>query len=278
MNTSKTKQLVAVEDFRALHSSGCFLLPNPFDVGSARYLQHLGFKAIATSSAGFAFTRGLSDEALSRDLALTHIQEVVEATSIPVNADFQNGYAHDPEGVAQSVRLCVATGVAGLSIEDNTGDRDKPLYEDALAVERIQAAREAVDNSGVPVVLTARCEAFLVGHPTPFEFALKRLVDFAEAGADCLYAPSLIKPEEISEVVKAVAPKPVNVIVSGPNPDLTLAKLTDLGVRRISVGSALSRVAWGAFISAATNILETGEFESLGGNIASFEDLNTVFA
>jgi 2-methylisocitrate lyase-like PEP mutase family enzyme len=279
MNDEKNKQLALIERFNELHSSGCFLLPNPFDVGTAVYLQHIGFKAIATSSAGFAFTRGLPDEvsAVSRELMLEHIREVVEATSLPVNADFQNGYAHDPEGVAESVRLCVATGVAGLSIEDNTGEREKPLYDDVLAVERIKAARRAIDESGVPVVLTARCEAFLVGHPTPFEFALKRLVDFAEAGADCLYAPSLIKPEEISAVVKAVAPKPVNVIVSRPNPDLTLAKLTGLGVRRISVGSALSRVAWGAFINSARSIFETGEFDSLGGTTASFSELSAVF-
>jgi len=280
MNASKTKQLAAVERFRELHSSGCFLLPNPFDTGTAIYLQHIGFNAIATSSAGFAFTRGLPDEvsAVSRELMLDHIRELVDATSLPVNADFQNGYAHDPEGVAESVRRCIATGVAGLSIEDNTGDREKPLYDDVLAVERIKAARRAVDESGIPVVLTARCEAFLVGHPTPFEYSLKRLVEFADAGADCLYAPSLTKPDEISAVVKAVAPKPVNVIVSRPNPDLTLAKLTDLGVRRISVGSALSRVAWGAFISSARSIFETGEFDSLGGSTASFAELNGVFA
>lgn len=279
MSTPTTKQLAAVERFRELHTSGCFLLPNPFDVGTAVYLHHVGFKALATSSAGFAFTRGLPDEvsAVSREQMLQHIREVVEATSLPVNADFQNGYADEPEGVAESVRMCVATGVAGLSIEDNTGDREKPLYDDALAIERIKAARSAIDGTGVPVVLTARCEAFLVGHPTPFEFALKRLVDFADAGADCLYAPSLTQPDEISALVKAVAPKPVNVIVSRPNPDLTLARLTDLGVRRISVGSALSRVAWGAFITAARSIFETGEFDTLGGTTASFAELNDVF-
>jgi len=279
MTNAKDRQLAVIQRFTELHSNGCFLLPNPFDVGTTVYLEHIGFKAIATSSAGFAFTRGLPDEvsAVSRELMLGHIREVVEATSLPVNADFQNGYAHDPEGVAESVRLCVETGVAGLSVEDNTGDREKPLYDDVLAVERIKAARRAIDESGVPVVLTARCEAFLVGHAAPFEFALKRLVAFAEAGADCLYAPSLIKPDEIAAVVKAVAPKPINVIVSRPNPDLTLSKLTDLGVRRISVGSALSRVAWGAFIHSARSIFETGEFDSLGGTTAAFADLNNVF-
>jgi 2-methylisocitrate lyase-like PEP mutase family enzyme len=272
--TTKT----AVDRFRELHESGCFLLPNPFDVGTAVYLNHIGFKALATSSAGFAFTRGLPDEvtAVSREMMLEHIREIVEATPLPVNADFQNGYADDPEGVAESVRLCVATGVAGLSIEDNTGDRARPLYEDVLAVERIKAARRAIDESGIPVVLTARCEVWLVGHPKPFEFAMKRLVEFAAAGADCLYAPGVTNPEEIAAIVKAVAPKPVNVIVSRPSPDLSLARLTDLGVRRISLGSALSRVAWGAFISSARNILETGEFDSLGG-AASFADLNGVF-
>jgi 2-methylisocitrate lyase-like PEP mutase family enzyme len=278
MDTSN-KQSAAVTRFTELHSSGCFLLPNPFDVGTAVYLSHIGFQALATSSAGFAFTRGLPDEvsAVSRGLMLQHIREIVEATSLPVNADFQNGYAHDPDGVAESVRLCVATGVAGLSIEDNTGDHENPLYDDALAVERIKAARRAIDESGVPVVLTARCEAFLVGHPEPFEFALKRLVHFAEAGADCLYAPSLTKPNEIAAVVRAVAPKPVNVIVSRPDPNLTLQRLTDLGVRRISVGSALSRVAWGGFINAARSIFETGEFDALGTG-ASFAELNDVFA
>jgi 2-methylisocitrate lyase-like PEP mutase family enzyme len=270
--------ITAVERFRELHASGCFLLPNPFDVGTAVYLHHVGFKAIATSSAGFAFTRGLPDEvsAVSRELMLEHIREIVEATPLPVNADFQNGYADEPEGVAQNVRLCVATGVAGLSIEDNTGDRAKSLYEDDLAVERIRAARRAIDESGIPVVLTARCEAWLVGHPKPFEYAVKRLTDFAAAGADCLYAPGVTNLDEISAIVKAVAPKPVNVIVSRHDPDLTLSHLADLGVRRISLGSALSRVAWGAFINAARSILETGEFDALGG-AASFAELNGVF-
>jgi 2-methylisocitrate lyase-like PEP mutase family enzyme len=207
---------------------------------------------------------------------IEHIREIVLATPLPVNADFQNGYADEPEAVAESVTLCVATGVAGLSIEDNTGDASTPLYDDVLAVERIKAARRAIDQSGVPVVLTARCEAFLVGHPNPFEFSLKRLTQFAEAGADCLYAPGVSELEQISAIVKAVAPKAINVLVSRPNPNLTRARLAELGVRRISVGSALSRVAWGAFIKAAQSIATTGEFDSLGEG-ASFADLNEVF-
>jgi 2-methylisocitrate lyase-like PEP mutase family enzyme len=270
------KQLNAIEQFKQLHASGCFLLPNPFDIGSAFYLQHLGFKALATTSAGFAFSQGLTDDAVGRDLMLKHISEIVDATALPVNADFQNGYADEPEDVAESVRLCVATGVAGLSIEDNTKNSAKPLYEDELAVARIKAARQAIDETGVPVVLTARCEVWLLAQPNPLEVALKRLVAFAEAGADCLYAPGVTDPEEISAIVKAVAPKPVNVLVWKPDPNLTLARLTDLGVRRISVGSALSRVVWGAFINAAKSILETGEFEVLAAG-APFAELNDVF-
>ena len=278
MINSNAAQLSAVAQFRTLHEQGCFILPNPFDVGSAVYLHHLGFAALATTSAGFAFTRALPDEvsAIPRALMLEHIREIVLATPLPVNADFQNGYADEPEAVAESVTLCVATGVAGLSIEDNTGHASSPLYDDVLAVERIKAARRAIDQSGVPVILTARCEAFLVSHPNPFEFSLNRLTQFADAGADCLYAPGVSEAEQISAIVKAVAPKPVNVLVSRPNPNLTRARLAELGVRRISVGSALSRVAWGAFIKAAQAIASTGEFDSLAEG-ASFADLNEVF-
>ncbi|HEV8371181.1 MAG TPA: isocitrate lyase/phosphoenolpyruvate mutase family protein [Pyrinomonadaceae bacterium] len=276
---STQNQLSAVENFRALHVSGCFLLPNPFDVGSAVYLHHLGFQALATSSAGFAFTQGLPDDpsAISREIMLDHIRDVVFATPLPVNADFQDGYAREPEGVAESVRLCVATGVAGLSIEDSTGDQSSPLYEDVLAVERIQAARAAIDQSGTSVLLTARCEAFMVGHPNAFEFATKRLVEFAEAGADCLYAPGVTDRDQISAIVKAVSPKPVNVLAFRPDPNLTVARLTDLGVRRISVGSGLSRVAWGAFIRAARSIASTGEFEAFA-EVAPYAELNGVFS
>ena len=239
-------QASAIAKFRALHESGCFVLPNPWDIGSAVYLQHLGFQALATTSAGFAFSRGLPDSvsALSLDTVLAHIREISEATPLPVNADFQSGYADEPEGVAANVARCVATGVAGLSIEDSTGDSAAPLYEDRLAIERIKAARSAIDSSGVPVILTARCEAWLVGHPDPLRTALERLTAFAEAGADCLYAPRVEDPEEIAAIVKAVSPKPVNVLLSAPSETLSVSRLADLGVRRISVGSGLARVAW----------------------------------
>ncbi len=277
MNRSTSAQRSAIDRFRELHASGCFVLPNPWDVGTALYLQHLGFQALATTSSGFAFSRGLPDEvrALPRDLMLGHIRDVAAATPLPVNADFQSGYADEPEGVAENVKLCVAAGVAGLSIEDATSDGAR-LYEDRLAVERVRAARAAIDETGVPVILTARCEAWLVGHPDAPRLAIERLVAFAEAGADCLYAPGVRDPQRIAEIVKAVAPKPVNVLVSTPSPELTVPKLADLGVRRISVGSALARVAWGAFVRAARQIQETGSFDSFA-DAAPFADLNGLF-
>ncbi len=261
-----------------MHASGCFVMPNPWDVGTARYLQHVGFKALATTSAGFAFSQGLPDSvsAIPCDLMLAHITEVASATSLPVNADFQNGYADEPDGVGANVARCIAMGVAGLSIEDASGDVAKPLYEFNQAVDRIKAARAAIKASGVPVILTARCEAWLVGDPDPLRTSLERLVAFAEAGADCLYAPGVSKPEEIAAIVKAVAPRPVNVLVSTNNCDLRVSQLTDLGVRRISVGAALARVAWGAFIRAAGSIRETGRFDSLA-DAASFAELNDLF-
>jgi 2-methylisocitrate lyase-like PEP mutase family enzyme len=272
------KQLAAIEKFRTMHTSGCFVLPNPWDVGTAVYLQHLGFQALATTSSGFAFTRGLPDTvtAITRDDMLAHIREVVAATPLPVNADFQTGYADSPEGVAANVTLCIATGVAGLSIEDATGNSAAPLYDDQLAVDRIQAARRAIDASGIPVVLTGRCEAWLVGKPDPLRVALERLVAYAEAGADCLYAPGVSEPDEIAAVVKAVAPKPVNVLVSTPNPALSVSRLAHLGVRRVSVGSALSRVAWGAFMRAARSIAETGSFDAFA-DAARFSELDDLF-
>ena len=253
------------------------MLPNPWDKGTAVYLQHLGFQALATTSAGFAFTQGLPDSVLSiqRDEMLAHVAEIAAATPLPVNADFQNGYADAPEDVATSVSLCIQTGVAGLSIEDNTGRADSSLYETILAIERIKAAREAIDRSGVPVVLTARCEAALVGHATPLEVALERLTAFAEAGADCLYAPGLSEPDQIMAIVKAVAPKPVNVLMSRANSHMTVTRLADLGVRRISVGSALARVAWGGFIRAAQQLAE-GSFAGFAG-AASIKELDKVF-
>jgi 2-methylisocitrate lyase-like PEP mutase family enzyme len=270
-------QSSAVAKFRALHDSGCFVLPNPWDVGTAVYLHHLGFKALATTSAGFAFSRGKPDGGVSLDEMLSHIGEIVAASPLPVNADFLNGFADEPESVAVNVERCIATGVAGLSIEDNTGRSDTPLYEKSLAVERIRAARRAIEASGVPVVLTGRCETWLVGKSDSFRVALDRLVAYAEAGADCLYAPGVKKPDEIADIIKAVAPKPVNVLVSAFNRELSLLQLTDLGVRRISVGSALAGVAWGAFIRAAQRIATTGTFDSLG-NAVSFAEINEVFS
>jgi 2-methylisocitrate lyase-like PEP mutase family enzyme len=268
----------SVARFRALHESGCFVLPNPWDAGTAVYLRHVGFEALATTSAGFAFSRGLPDSvsAVSRGMMLAHISEVVEATPLPVNADFQTGYADEPEGIATNVALCIATGVAGLSIEDATGDNASPLYEHSLAVERIKAARAAIDASGIPVVLTARCEAWLVGHPNPARVAIERLVAFADAGADCLYAPGVHLPDEIEAIVKAVSPKPVNVLVSRFNSDLTVSRLADLGVRRVSVGSALACVAWGGFIRAARSIAQSGSFDAFA-DAAPFNELNDLF-
>ena len=266
----------AIARFQALHESGCFVLPNPWDAGSAVYLEHLGFQALATTSAGFAFSRGLPDSGVSRGMMLEHIGEVVEATPLPVNADFQTGYADEPEGVATSVALCVAMGVAGLSIEDSSGDQAVPLYDFPLAVKRIKAARASIDASGIPVVLTARCEAWLVGHPDPAKVAIDRLVAFADAGADCLYAPGVSLPNEIGAIVKAVAPKPVNVLVSRFNSDLTVSQLEDLGVRRISVGSALACAAWSGFIKAAKSIAQSGSFKALADS-APGKELNSLF-
>ena len=266
----------AISAFRLLHETGCFVLPNPWDIGTAIYLRHLGFKALATTSAGFAFSRGKPDGGVSLDEMLAHISEIAAATPLPVNADFLNGFADEPPEVAANVQRCITTGAAGLSIEDNSGNQARPLYEKDLAVERIRAARNAIDASGSPVVLTGRCEAWLVGSPDPLRLVLDRLVAYAEAGADCLYAPGAHKLEEIAQIVKAVAPKPVNVLVSGFNRELTLAQLADLGVRRISVGSGLSAVAWGAFLRAAREIAETGTFQSFEG-AAPFAEINDLF-
>jgi 2-methylisocitrate lyase-like PEP mutase family enzyme len=270
------KQTSVVAKFRTLHESGCFVLPNPWDIGTTIYLEHLGFKALATTSAGFAFSRGKQDGGVPRDEMLAHIQEIVEATTLPVNADFLAGYADEPEGVAANVRLCVATGVAGLSIEDNTGRTETPLYEKKLAAERIRAARAAIDASKTSVVLTGRCEAWLVHDPNPLQTSLDRLAAYAEAGADCLYAPGVSKPDEIAQIVKTVAPKPVNVLVSGFNHHLSLSQLTDLGVHRISVGSGLALAAWGAFVRAARDIRVNGTFNLLANGAAS-ADLNQLF-
>ena len=272
----KSTQTSLAEKFRELHEAGCFVLPNPWDIGTAIYLERLGFKALATTSAGFAFSRGKPDGGVPRDEMLAHIREIVKATSLPVNADFHAGYADEPEDVAANVRLCVETGVAGLSIEDSTGRRDRPLYEKKLAIERIRSARSAIDASKSSVVLTGRCEAWLVGDPDPLDTVLDRLTAYAEAGADCLYAPGVIDPNEIARIVNAVAPKPINVLVSGFNHHLTSAGLADLGVRRISVGSGLALAAWGAFFRAMQDIKTNGIFNLLADNATSVE-LNELF-
>jgi 2-methylisocitrate lyase-like PEP mutase family enzyme len=262
--------------FRQLHEKGCFVLPNPWDIGTARYLRHLGFKALATTSSGFAFSRGLPDSgAVTREMALAHIAEMVAATELPVNADFQAGYAHEPDGVAESVRLCVGTGVAGLSIEDATGDAKRPLYEPALAAARVRAARAAIDASGAGVLLTARAECFLVGHPQPLEESIRRLQAYAEAGADVLFAPGVRERGHIEAIVAAAAPKPVNVLV-GSNLGFRVSDLAALGVRRVSVGSGLSRAAWTGFIRAAQAIASEGSFAGFDGMVP-FAELDGFF-
>jgi 2-methylisocitrate lyase-like PEP mutase family enzyme len=268
----------AIAQFRDLHASGCFVIPNPWDIGSAKYLHHLGFKALATTSAGFAFSRGMPDDSsvVPVKAVLEHAREIVQATPLPVNCDFQNGYADDPEQVAENVTRCVATGVAGLSIEDSTRDRSTPLYDFEFAVERIKAARQAIDASGSAVVLTGRCEVFLVRDPNAFDISMKRVTAYADAGADCLFAPGVSNPDHIAAIVKAVSPKPVNVLVHKSDPNLTFAKLADLGVRRISVGSALARAAWRAFAAAAEEIQTSGTFDAFGEG-AAVPDLNTIF-
>lgn len=264
--------------FRALHETACFILPNPWDAGSAAYLQSLGFKALATTSAGAAFADARSDDpgAMPLEETLAHIALIVRSTSLPVNADFQSGHADNPEQLAANVQRCLATGVAGLSIEDNSGNDAHPLYARELAIERMKAARAGIDASGSGAVLTGRCEAWLVDAPDALRVALDRLVGYAEAGADCLYAPGVSDPKEIAEIVRAVAPKPVNVLVSRPHPELTFARLRDLGVRRISVGSALALAAWGGFLRAAKSLAESNSFAGFAGN-AAYGELNDFF-
>jgi 2-methylisocitrate lyase-like PEP mutase family enzyme len=272
----RSTQTSLAAKFRTLHESGCFVLPNPWNIGTAIYLERLGFKALATTSAGFAFSRGKPDGGVPLDEMLAHIREIVKATALPVNADFHAGYADEPEDVAANARLCVKAGVAGLSIEDSIGRGDCPLYDKKLAIERIRAARSAIDASKTGVVLTGRCEAWLVGDPDPLYTALERLTAYAEAGADCLYAPGVSDPNEIARIVKTVAPKPLNVLVSGFNHQLTFSDLADLGVRRISVGSGLALAAWGAFIRAAQGVQTNGTFNLLANNAPS-GDLNELF-
>jgi 2-methylisocitrate lyase-like PEP mutase family enzyme len=269
MNTAAEK----VHAFRELHRAGCFVIPNPWDVGSARVLAQLGFRALATTSSGFAWSLGRPDNRVTLDEALAHMQSIATSVSIPVNADFEGGFAVEPAGVEANVAAAVTTGVAGLSIEDSTGEATNPLFDFDLAVERIRAARRAIDASGTGVLLTARSEGFIVGRPD-LEETIRRLRAFADAGADCLYAPGLRSAPDIAAVVSAVAPHPVNALVGGPM--ATVETLAGLGVRRISVGGALARAAWTGFLEAATEIAEHGTFSGLGRAVA-FADLNRRF-
>jgi len=260
--------------FRDLHRSGCFVIPNPWDVGSARLLAQLGFRALATTSSGFAWTLGRPDNHTSLDEALAHLRAIAMGVEVPVNADFEGGFAIEPAAVGANVTAATATGIAGLSIEDSTGDAASPLYDLTLAVDRIRAARQAIDESGTGILLTGRSEGFIVGRPDLAE-TIRRLSAYAEAGADCLYAPGIRTPEDIAAVVEAVAPKPVNVLVGSDF--TTVAELADLGVRRISVGGALARAAWGGFLAAAKEIAERGTFTSLSRAVP-FAQINGAFA
>ena len=261
--------------FRALHETGCFVIPNPWDVGSARYLQSLGFMALATTSAGFAFAQGYPDGAVPLNATLVHFREIVAVTDVPVNADFEGGYADGPEGVAENVRRCIETGVAGLSIEDSTGESENPLYGFDLALARVRAARATIDNAGGAVVFTARSEGFIRGRPDLDE-TIRRLRAYADAGADCLYAPGIKTREEIAAVVKAVAPKPVNFLMATAT-NFTVNDLAELGVRRISLGGTLARVAWTAVIRVAREIANEGKFDGFTG-VMSNAELNKFFA
>ena len=255
-----------VEAFRKLHEAGCFVMPNPWDFGSARWLRGQGFKALATTSAGYAFTQGRADQDVPRDMMLSHLAEIVKAVpDLPVNADFENGYADTPDGVAANVKLCVATGVAGLSIEDATGRQDEPLYPFELAVERIKAARKAIDETGSGVVLTARAECYLTGHAEPLKESVRRIEAYAAAGADVLYAPGPKTTADIAAIVTAAGGKPVNTLIYGDF-GLSVSEIAATGTRRISIGGALARAAWAAFIEATRLIAEEGSFKGFAGN------------
>ncbi len=260
--------------FRQLHASGCFVIPNPWDIGSARYLQQLGFKALATTSSGVAWSRGRCDGGLDRQDVLDHLRDLVAATGLPVNADFESGFAEDPQGVAESVRLAIETGVAGLSIEDATGDAANPLHDIDTAVARLRAARVAIDQSGTDTLLVGRAENFFAGYPDLAD-TLKRLQAYAKAGADVLYAPGIRTREEIAAVVAAVAPRPVNLLI-GSASELTMRDVGALGVRRVSVGGALARSAWGGFMRAARTIADEGRFDGFA-EAASGAELNAFF-
>lgn len=260
--------------FRALHESGCFVIPNPWDVGGARVLAQLGFRALATTSSGFAWSVGRQDNHVTLDQALTYMRSVAESVPVPVSADFEGGFAVEPAGVAANVTRASATGIAGLSIEDSTKTPGEPLFEFALAVERIRAARRAIDESGTGILLTGRSEGFIAGRPDLKE-TIRRLTAYAEAGADCLFAPGLRSMSDIAAVVQAVAPKPVNVLVS--TDFTTVAELAGIGVRRISVGGALARTAWAGFLKAAREIAANGTFTALA-SAAPGAEVNGLFA
>jgi len=256
------------QTFRRLHAADCFVMPNPWDAGSARALERMGFKALATTSAGFAWTIGRPDNQITLDQALEHLRQIVAAVALPVNADFEGGFAIDPQHVAANVKLAVATGIAGLSIEDSTGDAGHPLHDFDLAVARVKAARRAIDETGIGVLLTGRSEGFVCGRPDINE-TIRRLRAYAQAGADCLYAPRIDKVEHIAAVIAAVSPKPVNLLINAPF--MTVAEAADLGVRRISVGGTLARTAWAGFLQAAREIAD-------GGTFSHFERLPNVDA
>jgi 2-methylisocitrate lyase-like PEP mutase family enzyme len=274
MNPASADLAARRRAFRKLHEAGCFVIPNPWDVGSARYLERLGFKALATTSSGAAWDRGRADGSFELEETLQYIRETVGATSLPVNADFEAGYAPDPAGVARNVRLAIDAGAAGISIEDSTGDPSDPLRDLPSAVARIQAARRAIDESGTETLLVGRAENFFLGRPD-LEDTLKRLRAYSDAGADVLYAPGIKSVEQIAAVVKAAAPKPVNLLV-GSATELTLRQIEELGVRRVSVGGALARVAWGGFMRATRRIAEEGRFDGFAG-AASGAELNALF-
>jgi len=255
--------------FREMHRAGCFLLPNPWDAGSARLLERLGYRALATTSAGYAWSQGQADGQLSRDDTLAHMRYMAAMSDLPINADFESGFGATPEAVFDSVSLALETGVAGLSIEDSTGDPAQPVRDKAQAVERLQAARAAIDAGGGDTLLVGRAENYFVGRPD-LDDTVERLLAYSQAGADCLYAPGLRTREEIQTVVQAIAPKPVNVLI-GWNSELTVEALAELGVRRISVGGALARAAWGGFLDAARRMLEQGRFDGFGGTPSGAE-------
>lgn len=275
MKTSRPSVAEKRREFHRLHESGCFVIPNPWDPGSTRYLQSLGFKALATTSAGFAWSKARPDNGVTRDTVIAHLAEMVEATDVPLNADFESGFARDAAGVAESVQLAVAAGVAGLSIEDSTGDPARPLFDLDVAVDRVRAARRAIDASGGDTLLVGRAECFLAGRPHLDE-TIARLRAYASVGADCLYAPGLRTLEQFTAVVEALAPKPINALIGWPA-ELKVADLAAIGVRRISVGGALARTAWGGFMRASKRLAEEGSFAGFK-EAAPGAELNAVFA